>query len=510
MEDQFLKLKVQILDVDTGGVHKILLNPVEITHLAMFAGERVLLEYQKEETVAIADSTSLVEPGNVGILNEVQRELKVNEGDLVEVSSDVKPTSIKAIRKKMDGLTLTADEIEAIVGDLVTGRLSDIDIAAFLVSEQIRGLSLEETVHLTRAIADEGEQMDFGENVFDKHSIGGVPGNKVSLVIVPIVAAAGLLIPKTSSRAITSPSGTADTMEVLAEVEFSVDELKKIMKTAKASIVWGGALNLAPADDLFIQIEHPLQIDPRPQMIASIMVKKISTGIQYMVLDIPTGEGCKVTTMEEASKLSHDFITVGNELGISVHCAMTYGSQPVGHAIGPALEAKEALETLMGGGPTSLIEKSTGLAGILLEMGGLATRGAGRKLAKEILASGKALKKMREIIKAQNGKPDVTPQEIPIGTCTYDLLAPTDGYVATLHNRALVRIARAAGTPKILGAGLYLHAKVGSRVKEGDPVLTIYAETEGKLSDAIDVAKNLMPFTVEGMLLQTLTDTEQF
>ena len=510
MEGQLLKLKVQILDVDTGGVHKILLNPVEITHLAMFAGERVLLKYKNEETVAIAESTSLVEQGNVGILNEVQRELKVKEGDFVEVSSDVKPTSIKAIRKKMDGLTLAADEIEAIVGDLVTGRLSDIDIAAFLVSEQIRGLSLEETVHLTRAIAEEGERMDFGENVFDKHSIGGVPGNKVSLVIVPIVAAAGLLIPKTSSRAITSPSGTADTMEVLAEVEFSVEELQRIMKTTNASIVWGGALNLAPADDLFIQIEHPLQIDPRPQMIASIMAKKLSTGIQYMVLDIPTGEGCKVTTMEEARKLSHDFITVGNELGISVHCAMTYGSQPVGHAIGPALEAKEALETLMGGGPTSLIEKSTGLAGILLEMGGLATRGAGRKLAKEILASGKALKKMREIIKAQNGKPDITPQEIPIGTYTHDLFAPTDGYVATLNNRALVRIARAAGTPKIHGAGLYLHAKVGSRVKEGEPVLTIYAETEGKLSDAIDVAKNLMPFTVEGMLLQTLTDTEQF
>ncbi len=505
-----MKLKVQIVDVDTGGVHKIFLNPVEITYLAMFAGERVLLKYRKEETVAIAESTSLVDQGKVGILNEVQRELNVKEGDFVEVSSDIKPTSIKAIRKKMDGLSLTGDEIQAIVEDLVTGRLTDIDIAAFLVSEQIRGLSLEETVHLTRAIAEEGERLDFGANVFDKHSIGGVPGNKVSLIIVPIVAAAGLLIPKTSSRAITSPSGTADTMEVLADVEFSVEELQKIVKNVKAAIVWGGSLNLAPADDLFIQIEHPLQIDPRPQMIASIMAKKLSTGIQYMVLDIPTGEGCKVTTMEEARRLSHDFITVGTELGISVHCALTYGSQPVGHAIGPALEAKEALETLMGGGSTSVIEKSTGLAGILLEMGGLAARGAGRKLAKEILASGKALEKMREIIKAQNGKSDITPQQIPIGTHTYDLTAPSDGYVATLHNRALVRIARAAGTPRVHGAGLYLHAKIGSRVKEGDPVLTIYAETEGKLSNAIDVAKGLMPFTVEGMLLHTLTATEQF
>jgi AMP phosphorylase len=503
-------LKTQIVDVDTGGVHKILLNPVDITHLAMFAGERVLLKYRKEETVAIAESTSLVEPGQVGILNEVQRELNVKEGVFIEVSSDVKPTSVKAIRKKMDGLTLSSDEIRAIVEDLVTGRLSDIDIAAFLVSEQIRGLSMDETVHLTRAIAEKGEQLDFGTNVFDKHSIGGVPGNKVSLIIVPIVAAAGLLIPKTSSRAITSPSGTADTMEVLADVEFSVEELQRIVKSVKAAIVWGGALNLAPADDLFIQIEHPLLIDPRPQMMASIMAKKLSTGIQHLVLDIPTGEGCKVTTMDEARKLSHDFITLGTELGINVHCAITYGSQPVGHAIGPALEAKEALETLMGGGPTSLIEKSTGLAGILLEMGGRAPRGAGRKIAKDILASGKALEKMRQIIEAQNGNGNITPKEISIGRHTFDLTAPSDGYVATIQNRALVRIARAAGTPKVHGAGLYLHAKVGSRVKDGDPVVTIYAETEGKLSDAVDIAKSLMPFTVEGMLLHTMTDTEQY
>lgn len=214
--------------------------------------------------------------------------------------------------------------------------------------------------------------------------------------------------------------------------------------------------------------------------------------------------------MEEARKLSHDFIHVGNELNVNVQCAITYGSQPVGHTIGPALEAKEALETLMGSGPTSLIEKSTGLSGLLLEMGGLAVRGSGRKLAKEILASGKALKKMQEMIEAQNGNPKIKPNEIPIGTHTYDISAPSDGYVATLQNRALVRIARAAGAPKFHGAGIYLHAKVGSRVKEGDPVLTIYSESEGKLSDAVHIANNTMPFTVEGMILKTLTETEHY
>ncbi len=506
-----MKLKAKSIDIETGGVHKILLNPTDITRLAMFAGERVLLRYREEETFAIAESTQdLVEPGEVGILREVQRELKVKSGSKVFISSDVRPTSIRAIRKKIDGDGLSQDEIYAIVQDLVTGRLADIDVAAFLVSEQIRGLSLDETVHLTRAIASKGEQLSFGDHVFDKHSIGGVPGNKVSLLVVPIVAAAGLLIPKTSSRAITSPSGTADTMEVLAEVEFNSEELKKIVKRVGAAIVWGGALNLAPADDLFIQIEHPLQIDPRPQMIASIMAKKLSTGIEHLVLDLPTGEGCKVITMEEARKLSRDFIFVGNELGINVHCAITYGSQPVGHAIGPALEAKEALEALLGKGPPSLIEKSTGLAGMLLEMSGLVARGAGRREAKEILASGKALQKLREIIEAQNGNPNITPNDISIGQYHHNLVAPSDGYVAILQNRALVRIARAAGAPKFPGSGIYLHHKIGSRVKEGDPVLTIFSESSGKLSDAIQIAEATTPFSVEGMLLRTLTETEEY
>jgi AMP phosphorylase len=359
-------------------------------------------------------------------------------------------------------------------------------------------------------MAEAGEQLNFGDRVFDKHSIGGVPGNKVSLLVVPIAAAAGLLIPKTSSRAITSASGTADTMEVLAQVEFSSAELQRIVRKVGASIVWGGALNLAPADDLFIRVEHPLLIDPRPQMIASIMAKKLSTGVQHMVLDLPTGEGCKVSTMEEARKLSHDFIHVGNELGINVHCAITYGSQPVGHTIGPALEAREALEALMGHGPASLIEKSTGLAGLLLEMSGRAPRGSGRQMAKEILASGKALEKLRQIIEAQNGNSKVEPKDIPVGEYKYDLLAPSDGYVATLSNRALVRMARAAGAPKFHGAGIYLHAKIGTRVKKDDPVLTIYSESEGKLSDAIQIAQTVMPFTVEGMILQSLTETEQY
>jgi len=506
-----MKLRARIIDIETGGVHKILLNPTEVARLAMFAGERVLLRYKQNETVAIAEAThDLVQPGEVGILKEVQRELGVTSGRLVEVTSGVRPTSIRAIRKKMDGSPLNREEIQAIVRDLVSGRLADIDVAAFLVAEHIVGLSLEETVHLTRAIASEGRRIDFGDQVFDKHSIGGVPGNKVSLLIVPIVAAAGLIIPKTSSRAITSPSGTADTMEVLAEVEFTSEELKEMVKRVGAAIVWGGSLNLAPADDLFIRIEHPLQIDPRPQMIASIMAKKLSTGVDYLVLDLPTGQGCKVTTMEEARRLSHDFIHVGNELGIHVQCAITYGSQPVGHAIGPALEAREALETLMGGGPTSLIEKSTGLAGLLLEMGGIAARGHGREQAKDILASGKALEKMKEIIEAQNGNPEIKPEEIPIGSYCHNLLAPSDGYVATLNNRALVRIARAAGAPKFHGAGVYLHAKVGSKVRKGDPVLTIYSESEAKLTDALTIAKSLMPFTVEGMILQTVTNMEHY
>lgn len=481
----------------------VLLNNKDALSLGVKPHDRIKVKTRKKElTVMVNITNSYVNQGEIGITPPLKNLFECNIGEKVEVKVTGIPSSMEYIHKKMKGERLNYNEIYAIIEDIVEGNLSELEIAAFVLSQQFVGMSIDEIEYLTRAMVETGEKIDFDEPAFDKHSIGGVPGNKVSLLIVPIVAAAGLLIPKTSSKAITSPSGTADTMEVLAPVSFNTEEFKEIVKKVRGAIIWGGSLNMAPADDLIIHVEHPLRIDPVSQMIASIIAKKISVGIDNMVLDIPVGAGTKMESIEEAERFASMIVEIGKRLKVSTYCAFTYAGQPVGHAVGPALEAREALEALMGGGPTSLIEKATGLAGFLLELGGVAPENKGQDYAKEILRSGKALKKMREIIEAQGGNPNVKLEDIPVGEHVASLEAKADGYVTQVDNKSITKIALAAGAPRDKGAGVVLNYKIGYKVSRGDKLLTIYAEKESKLHEATALATKTMPIIVEGMLLQ--------
>jgi AMP phosphorylase len=404
----------------------------------------------------------------------------------------------------MDHQKLTQEEIFQIVQDIVRENLTEVELSAFVTTSYIYGLTADEIEWLTRAMIDTGEKIEFDTHpIMDKHSIGGVPGNKISLLVVPIVAANGLLIPKTSSRAITGAAGTADLMEVLAPVEFSTDEIKSITEKVGGIIAWGGATNIAPADDKLIRAEYPLSIDPRCQMLASIMAKKGAVGADCVVIDIPIGSGTKVPTIEEGKKLARDLIELGERLGMRVECAMTYGASPVGRTVGPAAEVKEAikvLETMEG--PNSLIEKSTALAGILLEMGGAAARGQGKETAMETLRSGKAFTKLKEIIEAQGGNPNITHTDIKAGENRADLASPADGYVIEFDNKRIVEIARIAGAPIDKGAGVWIHRKKGETVNKGDPLITIFADKSWKLTNALKSAEKDYPIIVEGMLLE--------
>jgi AMP phosphorylase len=493
------------IDILTG--HRtVLLNREDCERVDIRAHDRVNLKRSDKNVTAAVDTTStIVGAGEIGITSDIAPELGAKEGDSIEVSLLPAPNSTFFIRRKIMGEKLTKDEIYSIVQDAVRGMLSDVEMAGFLVAQQFHGLSDEEQVWLTKALAETGEFIDFQKPVYDKHSVGGVPGNKVSLLIVPIVASAGLLIPKTSSRAITSPSGTADTMSVLAPVEFSTSELRKLALKTSGAIVWGGGLHLAPADDIFIGIEHPLQIDPESQMIASIMAKKLAVRADFMVLDLPVGPEAKIRSSDEGRRLSFKFIDIGDKLGIKVRCGITYGGQPVGHAIGPALEAREALEALEGKGPSSLIEKSTALAGILLEFGGKAVRGEGQSLARQILASGKALEKMSQMIDAQGGDGKVRSTQIKVGQCRAEMLAPCDGYVTRVSNAAMNQIARTAGAPIEKGAGIMLYGKEGHKVSKGEKIMEIFGERDSRVDEAYDLAIKLAPISIEGMLLQEVS-----
>ncbi len=429
---------------------------------------------------------------------------ELGEPKEVDIEPYITPPSINYIKRKLKGERLDYERMYAIIKDVVSGVLTDVEIAAFISAQMSVGMDINEMIHLTRAMVETGKKLKFEEPVFDIHSIGGVPGNsKVSMVAVPIIASAGIFIPKTSSRAITSPAGTADTMEVLAKVEFTVEEVLELAKKVNGFIIWGGALNLAPADDILIRVEHVLRADPVSQMVASILSKKLSMGVKHLLIDIPVGHGAKVETLERGRELASLFTQVGQGLGISIRCALTYGGQPIGYAVGPALEAREAIDTLLGKGPMSVTEKAISIAGLVLEMAGVAPRGAGREVAKEILSSGKAYEMFKKMIEAQGGDPNVKSEDIPVGKHKVEIRAPMDGYVTGVYNQPITAIARAAGAPHDKGAGVKLYVKRGHKVKKGDVLMEIYSNSSVRLEEAYKLVTKLKPITIEGMLLET-------
>lgn len=498
--------EVKVLEAETGE-YSVVIHKENAESLGLHADDRVEIGSGKNNLVAVIETTSsLVNEGEIGTFSEVTEKLNLSGGNKVSLSPAPRPKSISYIRKMMKGNSLSEEEIRSIVSDIVERRLTSSEMTAFLVTEEVRGMSVEETVALTRAMVDTGDILKLEKRpVMDVHSIGGIPGNKYSLITVPIVAAAGLTIPKTSSRAITSPAGTPDIMEVLADVSFSLEEISEIVNEVGGILAWGGAVNLSPADDILVKLERPLGIDPESQLLASVLSKKISVGADRILIDIPTGLGAKVEHDEESEDLAHDFMNLGHELGVKVEAAITYGGQPLGHAIGPGLEVREALETLQGDGPNSLIEKSTSLAGILLEMSGRFSYGSGIDKAKEILESGKAYEKMKEIIEAQGGDPDVRLEDLPIGSVKESIKASRDGYVKQIYNSRIGEIARAAGSPRDKGAGVVLIHKEGRKVEEGDPLIEIYADYEKKLDEAVEIAKEKPPVRVESMLLRRVS-----
>lgn len=494
-------VNVKILNLDVGDLRLVLVPRNIATKIGVAGGLRVKLKNEGRVTsawVVISD----VESDTVLLSKNIAEQL--GNPEKVEVSIYSQSRAVDYIKRKLDGLKLSQEEIYTIIKDLVTGILSEVEIAAFVAAQASVGMDVDEIVSLTKAMVETGNVLKFEEPAYDMHSIGGVPGNsKVSIVAVPIVAAAGVLIPKTSSRAITSPAGTADTMEVFAPVTFTVEEVFELVRRVKGFIIWGGTLNLAPADDILIRLEHQLKLDPVSQMIASILSKKLSMGISNLILDIPTGREAKVESIEDARNLSSMFTQVGSRLGLSLRCAITYGGQPIGYAIGPALEAQEALQTLMGEGPMSVKEKAIALAGLVLEVAGVAPKGGGRKVASEILESGKAYLTFKSIVEATGGNPNVRPEEIPVGRYRAEVKAPIDGYVTSVYNKSLTQLAVVAGAPFDKGAGVKLHVKAGHKVKEGQVLLEIYSNSEALLDEALKLVSRLKPITIEGMLLET-------
>ncbi len=434
----------------------------------------------------ICDDPSLVAAGEVGLPEPMFHRLGVTAGTLVEVAPARPPRTLDLVRAKVAGETLSAADYLDIARDLADHRWSDMEVAAFLIA-CASFMTPEETLSLTRAMIAVGHRLTWNRDpVVDKHCIGGIPGNRTSLLVVPIVAAHGLWIPKTSSRAITSPAGTADTMEVLARVDLDEAEMRHVVQTCGGCVVWGGRVNLSPADDVLISVERPLSIDTPEQMVASILSKKVAAGSTHLVLDVPVGATAKIRDPRSALRLRKLFEYVAGHLGLAIEVIITDGTQPIGRGIGPVLEARDVMDVLANRprAPGDLREKSIRLAGRVLEADPALAGGRGEARARELLDNGAAARAMDAIITAQGP----SPIREGVGDLVHEVCARVSGTLSAIDCLQIASIARLAGAPTNPGAGLDLLHKVGDRVGAGEPLYRIHGSEPSDFHFAVEAA----------------------
>ncbi len=412
--------------------------------------------------------------------------------------------ALEAIKKKLLGKQLNYREIFSLMDELSHDKLGPILTTYFVAAGFKEGFSNNELYFLTKAMADTGKKLHFKGIVADKHSTGGLAGTRTTMILVPIIAAAGFTIPKNSSRAITTPSGTADTMEVLAPVTFMPDQIEKIVHKVGGCIVWGGHLGLAPADDLIIQVETPLSFESFDKIIVSIMAKKIASGSTHLVLDIPVGLTLKVKHFKDAEIIAEKFRFLAKKFDIKVAVDINQAMEPAGHSVGPTLEAADVLKVLeqRPDRPFILEAKTLRLAGKLLDLCLSDTKKKdnqenGEEIAKKILQSGQALTKMREIIKAQGGNADIGVDGLKFGKFRYEVPSIKKGSVTGFNNLELTIIAKILGCPNDRQAGIYIERRIDERVDKDDILCILYSSDKWRLKEAIETLPHTPIYKIE-------------
>jgi thymidine phosphorylase len=453
------------------------------------APARVLVSLNGRSVLATLNvvTDSLLAPDEASLSDAAWAMLEAADGEYAALSHPSPLTSLALVRRKLYGQRLRAEDFPPIIGDIAAGRYSTIELTAFVAACAGGRLDPAETVGLTRAMVDAGERLTWRHPVIvDKHSVGGLPGNRTTMLVVPIVAAAGLIMPKTSSRAITSPAGTADAMETVAPVALDVRSMQRVVEREGGCIVWGGAVRLSPADDVIIQVERPLDLDSEGQLVASVLSKKVAAGATHVVIDMPVGPTAKVRSSDAARSLGALLTSVGRDFGLAVEICEGDGSQPIGRGIGPALEARDVLAVLRldRDAPRDLRERALVLAGRVIEAGRGGGPGSGVETARQILDDGRALRKFEAICRAQGGM-----RAPPVAPHTLAIEAPRAGVVSGIDNRRLARVAKLAGAPAAKAAGLDLLVRLGDTVAAGQPLYSLHAASRGELEYALAFAR---------------------
>ena len=423
-------------------------------------------------------------PTEAGLSEAAWRLLGATPGEVATLSHPRPVESLGAVRAKVFGHAFGEPQMTAILQDMAAGRYTDIELSAYLTACAAVGMSLDEVVWQTRGMVDVGTRLGWDRPIVaDKHCVGGLPGNRTTPIVVSIVAAAGVWIPKTSSRAITSPAGTADAMETLAPVDLDLAAMRRVVEREGGCVIWGGAIHLSPVDDLLVRVERALDVDSDSQLVSSVLSKKVAAGATHVVIDLPVGPTAKIRTSQAAYAVARLLERVGDAVGLMVRPVLTNGSQPVGRGIGPALEARDVVAVTRGDRDAAqdLRARAVLLAGEVLELAGACQAGHGAAEAGAILADGRAWRKLQAICEAQGGMR--TP---PASSQRFEVPAARAGTVSSIDNRRLARAAKLAGAPADPAAGIDFHVRLGEAVAAGQPLFTLHAESPGELAYARD------------------------
>ena len=489
-----MNLRIRDLSFSTGGPFVAIMHKDDAKEIDLHAGDRIVVKKNGNEIISVVDLSEdhNIKKGEIGLFDEVLERLNARKGN-VNISLAKRLKSLSYIRKKLEGKRLNKKEIFEIIKDVNSNNLNEVELTYFVSGCYGHGLNMQEVEYLTDAIVKAGHKLNLKKYpIVDKHSIGGIPGNRTTMIVVPIIASLGYTIPKTSSRAISSPAGTADTMEALTQVNFNVKDIEKIVEKTNGCIVWGGGVDLASADDKMIKVRNPLRLDPEGLLLASIMAKKKAVNASHVLIDIPVGKGAKIERKKEARNLKRRFLKLGKDLKIKMKVIITNGNEPIGNGIGPNLEAKDVLNVLMGKGPEDLREKAIKMATIILKM--LNARDARRRVLGS-LDSGKAYEKMKEIIKAQKGN-IFRPEQLKDAKFKKEIYAGKKGKITEVSNKDVSKIARIAGAPQDRTAGVYLNKKLKDKTNKDELLFTVYSSSKKRLNYALELVKERNPYII--------------
>jgi AMP phosphorylase len=496
-------LSARKLDVRTGEALVVLLNELDASEFGVNIGDRVSIELtgrNKEVIVTVDTTSSLVDEGEAGFFEDVWDKYEIKFGEIVKIVILPQSEAIDCIRKKLLGGKLNYKEIYSIINDISYDKLGSILTTYYAAAGYSPGFDEEEMFYMTKAMASSGEILKFDGIVADKHSIGGVAGKGITPIVVPIVACIdGIKVPNTSTRAITSASATTDMLEVIMPMTFKKDELENFIIKCNAFMVWGGGLDLAPADDKIIQVQKPIGIESIDKFVCSIVAKKVAQGVNHVVFDVPVGKGAKIESEEEFEKVKSTFERVCSKFDIKVSIFRRNVNGIDGFAVGPTLECREFLRVFERDERRSiqLEEDALKIAGDLIELCGKAEKGKGYIKAKQILESGDAFDKLREVIKIQGGSEKVSSNTLEIGGIAHEVKSVKDGIMVNIDNKAVFDVCRSLGNPRIKEAGIYFHKKPGDKVSIGDRLITLYATSDIRMNLGIKVLDDEKVFEIQ-------------